>query len=110
MDGGLTWKESYAGMSTAPIDSLGLGANGTVLVKTYAGMFRSDDTGKWKHDEGIPDIDSMAEDRKDQRILYAGGDKGLQRSDDGGSTWSRVGSFHDEIARIAIDGADPGTL
>jgi photosystem II stability/assembly factor-like uncharacterized protein len=109
-DGGATWRESYAGMSTAPIDSLCPGANGTMLARTYAGVFRRDTAGRWKPYDGISDIDSIAVDRKNHQIVYAGGDKGVRRSDDGGSTWTEAGGLHDEVARIAIDAADAGIL
>ena len=59
-------------------------------------------------------IAAIAFDPSDQRVAYAGGDKGLFRSTNAGNTWSRVGDLPVgpgfEVVAISFAPSDPDVV
>jgi len=98
-DGGDTWQESAGGLvwpcCNYNIPSLAASASAVYAGTWGGGVWRSDDDGwSWSAtgaipDEGYPIVRAMETCRFGERV-WAGGNFGVARSDDGGASWTRV--------------------
>ena len=94
--------------------------NFTICVGTLGmGLWRSTDGGKswargklWKGYQGGRSIFGLAVHPQDPRIIYAGADDGIYRSEDRGASFEHIESPLDayNVWRIAIDPVDPDTM
>jgi len=94
--------------------------NFTICVGTLGmGLWRSSDAGRswargklWKGYQGGRSVFGLAVHPKDPRVIYAGADDGLYRSEDRGANFEHIESALDayKVWRIAIDPIDPNTM
>lgn len=103
-----------AGLSPVTVLAIGLDPSDPrrVLAGTGAlGLFESVDQGaNWR---AIPDVDTanvqgLAFAPSDPAVAYAGGAKGVWRSDDGGHSWTKFANFN--VCELAVDPFDPDTI
>jgi len=110
-NGGLRWRRLAAFRS----DRVGVGPDGTLLVKDGATIRRSTDRGvTWGADVTLPSyVSCFAFDPSDAATAYAGTWKsGVLRSSDGGASWSLAGDLASAgyVHRITIDPGSLGTV
>src|SRR5215470_2689318 len=94
--------------------------NFTICVGTLGmGLWRSPDGGMswargklWKGYQGGRSVFGLAVHPKDPRMIYAGADDGLYRSEDRGANFEHIDSPLDgyKVWRIAIDPVEPSTM
>ncbi|HUA62693.1 MAG TPA: SBBP repeat-containing protein [Verrucomicrobiae bacterium] len=73
-----------------------------------AGLYRVDGPGNaWKSlpGSGFVAVSRLAANPSAPSVIYAAGQPGLQRSTDGGDTWTGVGNFPTAVNDIALDSA-----
>lgn len=94
--------------------------NFTVLVGSLGmGLWRSHDGGMtwarsklWKGYQGGRSVYGLAVDPRDPRVIWAGADDGIYRSEDRGDNFEHVDSPMDQyrVWRVAIDPVEPSTM
>ncbi|HEU4594496.1 MAG TPA: YCF48-related protein, partial [Pyrinomonadaceae bacterium] len=116
-DGGATWREAEVFKGEA-IHALTQSPSNpdTLLVGTNRGIFRSDDAGdSWEQlptsaTPGLINVESLAVDPRDEKVVYAGTWYLPYKTTDGGETWkiTKTGVIDDsDIFAIEIDQRNP---
>ena len=137
-DAGATFSRSWPNDETQAIGSLAVGSDGVLYAGTGeanpgggsivyggTGMFRSTDSGKTWQNVGLKNSGAFGRimvDPKDPKTVFAaasgnlfvpGGERGLYRSKDGGTTWTKVlAGLNDTTGAvdIAIDPKNPNNI
>lgn len=103
VDGGVSWERVSAGLGgTVDFHAMTVGAINPSLVYGFFGgkLQRSQDEGKsWEYAAGTVSPYSLSTDYRDENILYAATQNGVQVSKDRGDTWA---SLSDELAGGAV--------
>src|SRR5579883_3011283 len=71
-----------------------------------SGLYRVDGPGSaWKNlpNSGFVAVVAMAANVASPSTIYAAGQPGLQRSTDGGATWTSIGNFPTAVNSVALD-------
>ncbi len=114
-DGGRTWVRRSEGLGDVEVDALAWDGQGRLLAGTRMGLYRrASDADRWEPlPQGFPDRRVYVLERDpERRVFYAGTDKGLLRSDDGGQTWVEVtsGLTGRAMPDLAVDPQSPEHL
>lgn len=114
-DRGQTWRRCSEGLGNVEVDALAWDGQGRLLAGTRMGIYcRAPDADRWEplsqrfQDQHV----YVFESDPSSQVLYAGTDKGLLRSDDGGQTWVEVtsGLTGRGMPDLAVDHQSPEHL
>jgi photosystem II stability/assembly factor-like uncharacterized protein len=114
-DRGRTWTRCSEGLGNVEMDALAWDGQGQLLAGTRMGIYRrAPDADEWESlPQGFQDrrVHVFESDPAGQ-VFYAGTDKGLLRSDDGGQTWVEVtsGLTGRAMPDLAVDPQSPEHL
>jgi photosystem II stability/assembly factor-like uncharacterized protein len=114
-DGGATWQRRDAGIEADAISDLALdpAAPDTLYAATNTGLFRSTDAGQTWALSGLHDwVETVVAAPTTPTTIYADVDgRGIQRSIDGGQTWTPVDTGgRGRLRLLAIDPHDPDRI
>lgn len=110
-DKAVSWTKLSNGDPTGPVDFHAMAvheANPDLILGWFRGrLYRSEDGGTtWTTlSAQVPSIITLGSDTQDERVFYAGTERGLLRSSDRGDTWSSVPSVTDVVIDIEADPA-----
>ncbi len=118
-DGGRTWRD--AGLGGHAVRALAMAASDpdTLVAGTLDGIYRwRDSSKKWERispeqDEELRNLDSLAIDPRDSRVIYAGTFHLPWKTADGGRTWRPIhdGMIDDsDVMSLLIDQSTPGRI
>jgi photosystem II stability/assembly factor-like uncharacterized protein len=118
-DGGTTWER--AGLQGEAVRALAQSAGRpeVFVAGTRTGVFRSEDAGKnWElispaGDEELKNLDSIAIDPRDARVIYAGTYHLPWKTTDGGKNWRPIaaGMIDDsDVMSVVIDRGNPDRI
>jgi photosystem II stability/assembly factor-like uncharacterized protein len=106
--------ESWEPLGLSQVVRLSAPASGALLAVTGTGLFRSDDAGaSWSEvrlPDGPVDLERIAVDPLDHRVIYVPSEQGLYRTDDDAVTWNRILEIDVPIRGIALSPAAPGRV
>jgi photosystem II stability/assembly factor-like uncharacterized protein len=124
-DGGMSWQAFNNGLPSFP-SVLALAIDPTAPGMLYAGLmdnggvfgggvFKSTvSASTWQAViDGLPPssyVGALAIDPTTPRTLYAGSDRGVFKSTDGGGTWAAAGTSFGAVRALALDASTPGAL
>jgi photosystem II stability/assembly factor-like uncharacterized protein len=114
-DRGQTWKRCSEGLGNVEVNALAWDDQGRLLAGTRMGIYRRrEDTDKWEPlPQGFQDRHvQVLESGPHSQVFYAGTDRGLLRSEDGGQTWVEVtsGLTGRSMPDLAVDPQSPEHL
>jgi photosystem II stability/assembly factor-like uncharacterized protein len=112
-DHGSNWTSINDALTGLEIYDLVTDETGTVFAATSTGLFRSPDSGNTWVTLPLGPAGAIAIDPKTRSRLFAGAEKDLLQSSDGGANWtseSLLGAVGVGIHAIGIDPFDPSTV
>ena len=118
-DGGRTWQaDGLPGEAVRAIEQ-DLAKPEELIAGTLTGVFRTENSGRtWERispagDPELRNVDSVAMDPRDDRVIYAGTYHLPWKTEDGGKTWKAIpaGMIDDsDVMSLRIDLEIPGTI
>ena len=105
---------SWVPLGLSQVVRLSAPASGALFAATRTGLFRSDDVGVSWSEVSLPgdsqDLERIAVNPLDHRVIYVPADQGLYRTDDDASTWNRILDTDMPIRGIALSPASPARV
>ena len=105
---------SWEPLGLSQVVRLSAPASGALFAATRRGLFRSDDAGvSWSDvrlPEGPLDLERIAVDPLDHRIIYVPGEQGLYQTDDDAASWNRILETDVPVRGIALSPAASGRV
>ena len=114
-DSGQTWSQLTIApfQLFTPVDAFALGPGGTIIAASYQGLLISPDGGNtWNAGAyfNVDNTQALAISAANANLVYAINPSGLQRSTDGGQTFTVVISSLTYGGRVAVDPRTPSTV
>lgn len=116
-DAGATWNELTASLSSRDVHNMAMDPNNSQTIYAATGVrcgsvWKTIDGGaSWTRGVGLPcDPIAVLVDPSNTNILYTGNDISLDKSVDGGLTWTAIGQPASRNGGMAIDSFHPNTL